>query len=77
VNLKEKLTKESQRVEATASRPNSATALKAARTRFENAHRDYWEAVHKAWADVVGGIDAQEAAEKHGVDPLDIAEIAR
>jgi hypothetical protein len=76
--LKDALTAESVRFENTAKNPdNTAQTLKAARTRFENSHRDYWRKVHEAWQAVKDGKSIGKAcADAGGVDPDDVKEIA-
>lgn len=77
-SLRETLDSDTNRLISTAEGDNSAQAIKAARTRWENSHKAYWREVRKAWRDVQQGKkgSAQEIADRYGVELSDIAEIA-
>lgn len=75
---RERWDREAVRLKNTIESGNPST-IKGARTRLENAHRDYWTAVHKAWDESREnpGSDLAAIAQRHGVLVSDIAEIAR
>lgn len=77
MNLKDELTTESVRLQTTIANNNDLTVIKAARTRWENKHRAYWEAVHAAKRELEGDARKrpQSVSEAHGIDPLDLMEI--
>lgn len=70
MKLKDELTAESVRLEKTIKNGNDLTAIKAARTRWENKHRAYWERVKQARKQMAEG-----APIPTDVDPLDLAEV--
>lgn len=79
-DLRDKWDKEAQRLKHTVEGGAAgSTAMKAARTRFENAHRAYWTAVERAWGEIRLNPDTPpaEIAEQFGVELRDIAEVAR
>lgn len=76
--LRDALDADTNRLVTTVGNDNSVSAIKAARTRWENSHRAYWRACRDAWRDYQkgkkGSIEA--LAESYGVTVSDIAEIA-
>lgn len=73
--LREAWDKAAARLNSTIENGNGHKAIKAARTRFENAHRKYWSACEEAAEDVRAGWAIDEAAEAHEVEARDIAEL--
>lgn len=76
---RERWDKEARRLENTVASGNPSS-IKGARTRFENAHREYWNHVHEAVAEIkAAGSDANLTliADKHGVEVRDIGEVLR
>lgn len=76
MQLKHELTAESVRLDNTIRNGNDITAIKAARTRWENKHRAYWREVHRA-REVMDKerLTSEEVAAKFGIDPLDLGEV--
>lgn len=72
---RERWDKETHRLNATVANNRSHQAIKAARTRWENAHRDYWAACREALADFRSGMSLEDAAAKHEVEARDVAEL--
>lgn len=75
--LKDALTAEAVRFQHTAENPgNSASGIKAARTRWENAHREYWAKVRTARDAVLTGKPIGKACvDVGGVEPDDVKEV--
>lgn len=73
--LREAWDKAAARLNSTVENGNGHKPIKAARTRFENAHRKYWDACRGALEDVRSGTPIDEAADAHGVEALDVAEL--
>lgn len=76
--LRDTLDSDTNRLVTTIEGDNSPQAIKAARTRWLNAHKAYWREVRAAWRDIQQGKKGSpaEIAEAHGVTLTDIAEIA-
>lgn len=79
MKLKNELTAEAVRLQNTIDNDNDLTAIKAARTRWENKHRAYWaevlEAREELEADPKKRIHA--ICGRRGVDPKDVMEVTR
>lgn len=77
MNLKEELTHEALRLEATIANNNDLSAIKAARTRWENKHRAYWRAVRDAQKELQKDKRKRpdSVAKDAGIDPLDLMEM--
>lgn len=77
MKLKDELTAESVRLESTIANDNDHTAIKAARTRWENKHRAYWKKVYEAREELA--VDPKKRSRVvcalHGIDPLDLMEV--
>lgn len=76
--LRDTLDADTNRLVSTIEGDNSAQAIKAARTRWENSHKEYWREVRKAWRDIQQGKKGSPSsiAASYGVELSDIAEIA-
>lgn len=76
---KDELTNLALRLEKTMKGKALAPAVKAARTRYQNALAAYWDEVRAAWAAFQKNPsqDLLKVADKYGVDVQDIAEVAR
>lgn len=72
---RERWDQETHRLNETVANNRSHQAIKAARTRFENAHRAYWESCREALADFRQGMSLEDAANKHEVEARDVAEL--
>ncbi len=79
MHLKDKVTAESVRLQKTIENNNDLAAIKAARSRWENAYRAYWEAVHAARDELEADKRKrpESVSEVHGIDPLDLMEVTR
>jgi hypothetical protein len=77
MHLKEALTKEAVRLQATIANNNTMSVIQAARTRWENKNRAYWEEVEAAAQELRSDKRKRPAsvAEARGIDPLDLAEV--
>lgn len=76
--LKDELTAEAVRLENTIANGVSLSAVKAARTRWENKNRAYWETVREAREKLAAspGTGIRELCDEYGIDPTDLMEVA-
>lgn len=77
MELKNELTAESVRLDSTIRNNNDIMVIKAARTRWENKHRAYWDAVRAAKKELENDKRKRpdSVSEAYGIDPLDLMEV--